>query len=148
MAVELVIHDGDPWYLSPDIWVVPGSDPLGEIGLPTVDKPAFIWARVHNEGTTPVSSARVNYYWADPSMVLTPATATLIGSSFVSLTQEEAKEVLCLVPWTPVWVNDGHECLIVEAYHPDDPISRGPNESFNPGVDRHVAQRNIGVLEI
>ena len=30
MAVQLEIRDGQPyWYLSPDIWAVPGSDPNG-----------------------------------------------------------------------------------------------------------------------
>ena len=34
MAVELEIRDGDPWYLSPDVWTVPGNDPEGPPGLP------------------------------------------------------------------------------------------------------------------
>jgi hypothetical protein len=147
MAVELWIDDGDPWYyLSSDIWVVPGNDPSGAIGVPIVNDPAYVWARVHNRGTTTVTNATVRYYWANPSMLITPSNATLIGTSFVSLLPGETKDVLCLTPWAPVWVNDGHECLIAEAFHASDPLPpRGPNDPFDPSSDRHVAQLNLGV---
>jgi hypothetical protein len=101
MAVELWIDDGDPWYLSPDIWVVPGNDPNGLPGIPILNMPSYVWARVHNRGTTGVSNATVRYYWADPSMAITPSTATLIGTSYVNLTPGETKEVLCLTRWIP-----------------------------------------------
>ncbi|MGH8580959.1 MAG: hypothetical protein ACREVK_12865 [Gammaproteobacteria bacterium] len=34
MAVELEIRDGDPWWLSPDVWTVPGNNPEGTGGVP------------------------------------------------------------------------------------------------------------------
>lgn len=147
MATELWIDDGNPWYLSPDIWVVPGNDPAGAPGIPIVGVPGYVWARVHNRGTTPVANATVRYYWANPSMVITPNTATLIGTSFVSLLAGETKEVLCLTPWTPVWVNNGHECLIAQAFHASDTLPPGrPNDAFDPPNDRHTAQRNIDIV--
>jgi hypothetical protein len=146
MAIQLWIDDGNPWYLSPDIWVVPGDDPNGAIGVPVVNEPAYVWARVHNRGTTAVTNATVRYYWANPSTMITPSNATPIGTSFVSLLPGETKDVLCLTPWTPVWINDGHECLIAEAFHASDPLPpRGSNDPFDPPNDRHVAQLNIGV---
>ena len=40
MAVELLIRDGSPdWWESPDIWVVPGTDPGGAPGTPVVGMP-------------------------------------------------------------------------------------------------------------
>lgn len=146
MAIELWVEDGDPWYLSPDIWVVPGNDPNGTIGIPVANERGYVWARVHNKGTTAVENATVRYYWANPSTLITPSNATQIGMSFVSLLSGETKDVLCLTPWTPVWVNDGHECLVVEAFHPFDPPSpRGPNDPYDPPNDRHVAQLNLNV---
>lgn len=146
MAVQLSIDDGNPWYLSPDVWVVPGNDPNGATGVPVVNEPAYVWARVHNRGTTAVTNVTARYYWANPSMIITPSTAHQIGTSFVSLVPGETKDVLCLTPWIPTWVNDGHECLISEAFHTSDPLPpRGPNDPFDPPNDRHVAQLNLGV---
>ncbi|HEX6044178.1 MAG TPA: hypothetical protein VFZ22_06795 [Pyrinomonadaceae bacterium] len=147
MPIELWIDDGNPWYLSPDIWVVPGNDPSGAPGIPIAGVAGYVWARVHNRGTTQVTNATVRFYWANPSMVITPNTATAIGTSFVSLLPGETKEVLCLTQWTPVWVNDGHECLIAQAFHASDPLPPGgPNDPFDPPNDRHTAQRNIDLL--
>lgn len=149
MAIEIWIDDGDPVYLSLDIWVVPGNDPEGEIGTPVANLNAFVWARVHNRGTSHVSNARVNFYWGDPSTGVTRSNATLIGTSYVSLEAGETKEVLCLTPWIPNWVNEGHECLIVESFSPEDPLNTYPEaDRFYVADDRHIAQRNITVLSM
>lgn len=149
MAINLEIEDGVPyWYLSNDIWTVPDSDPNSSIGIPIADMPTFVWARVHNKGTTPVFNATVRYYWANPSTVITPSTAYLIGTSYVSLQPGESKEVLCITPWIPEIVNNGHECLVVETFSPADPLSYGPNDPFNPPNDRHVAQKNLDIIKM
>jgi len=59
MAVTLQIQDGSPWWLSPNVWAVPGADPEGPPGTPIVDTPACLWAHVENLGATPVSDAQV-----------------------------------------------------------------------------------------
>ena len=42
MAVALEIRDGNPWwYLSTDLWVVPGDDPDGTPGPPVAGSPAL-----------------------------------------------------------------------------------------------------------
>lgn len=148
MAVELWIDDGDPWYLSDDIWVVPGSDPNGSPGVPTAGSSAYVWARVHNRGSSSVTGATVRWYWADPSTTITRGSAHLIGTSYVDLAAGETKEVLCLTAWTPSWVNGGHECLFAEAFASSDPLaSSDASSSFDVVGDRHVAQRNISVAE-
>ncbi|MDM0116735.1 hypothetical protein QTI66_31865 [Variovorax sp. J22R133] len=146
MAVELCIDDGIPWYLSPNIWVVPSDDPNDPAGMPFADTSAYVWARVRNRGTTPVMNASVRFYWADPSTVITPTTATLIGASAVSLAPAESKDVLCVTPWIPQFVNSGHECLLAQSFAPSDPApAQGANDPFNVASDRHTAQRNISV---
>lgn len=145
MAIELEIRDGDPWWMSPDIWVVPGTDPEGAPGTPIAGSPAFLWARVRNNGNTAVQNATVRFYWADPSTGFDRNTATLVGTSFVSLDPGQVGDTLCLQPWTPEYVNGGHECVLAEAFHPTgDPLP--PSPDFNVPTDRRVAQRNLSVV--
>ena len=132
MAVQLEIDDGNPWYLGPDIWAVPGDDPNGLPGIPRAGQTAYVWARVHNRGSDPVSNGTVRYWWADPSTTITENTATPIGTANVSLDAKQTAEVLCLTPWTPSWVNNGHECLIVEAFSSQDPLP--PHTPTTPSI--------------
>ena len=147
MPVQLEIHDGDPWWASQDIRVVPGDDPDGPTGPPVAGSPAFVWARVTNneKGGAAVTDAIVRFYWANPSVGVDRTTANLIGTAFVSLASGETEDVLCLTQWVPVFVNGGHECLIAEAFHPGlDPLPGTPD--FNVPTDRHVAQLNVSVV--
>jgi len=144
MAVSLMICDGNPWYLSPCIWTVPGSNPLGAPGLPIVGQDCFLWAHVSNTGSDPVSNATVNFYWGNPAVGLDRTTATKVGTAFVTLNGNDAQDVLCLTPWIPTFVNGGHECVVAEVFAGSDPLPPGPN--FNVPTDRHVAQRNLSVI--
>ncbi|MGN9163092.1 hypothetical protein [Clostridium sulfidigenes] len=149
MSVILSIEDGAPWYLSPSIWVVPGDDPNGSPGFPTFNSKNYVWSRVYNSGTTTAYNAIVNFYWTEPSSLITRKTAKKIGSSSVILGPGESKDVLCLTPWYPNWGNDKHICLITEVFSYSDPLPpHGDNDPFNPPADRHVAQRNIIVESI
>ena len=144
MAVELEIRDGDPWWLSPDIWTVPG-DPLGPPGSPIVGQPTYLWAHVRNNGSSAVANATVRFYWANPSVGFDRNSAHLIGSSFVSLGPLSSADVLCLTAWIPEFVNSGHECVLAEAFHESlDALPASP--AFNVPTDRHVAQLNLSVV--
>jgi len=146
VSVELEILDGSPnWWLSPNIWTVPGDDPSGTPGLPIVGEQCFLYARVTNNGSNAVQDATVRFYWANPSVGFDRNTANHIGDANVSLNGGETQDVLCLVPWMPTFVNNGHECVLAEAFHPTyDPLPASPD--FNVPTDRHVAQRNLSVL--
>jgi hypothetical protein len=147
MAVQLLIRDGSPhWYLSPDIWVVPGSDPNGAIGSPIAGSPAYLWAHVANTGSTDANGVQVRFYWANPALQVLRSTATLVGSAFADVPAGGAQDVLCLVPWMPIVVNDGHECLVAEAIHAGDPLPSPPPDDFDPPTFRQVAQKNLTVL--
>lgn len=148
MAVDLLIRDGDPyWYLSPDIWVVPGSDPSGTPGSPISGQTAYLWARVANRGSTPANGVRVDFYWANPALQVTRSNATLVGSAFADIPGGGMQETLCLVPWVPVIVNGGHECLVAVASHPANPLPSPLPDAFNPPVYPQVAQKNLTVVE-
>jgi hypothetical protein len=147
MPVQLVIEDGDPhWYLSPDIWVVPGSDPGGAPGSPVAGQPAYLWAHVANPGSTAANGVRVNFYWANPALQVLRSNANLVGSAFADVAAGGGQDVLCLVPWTPVIVNGGHECLVAEAIHASDPLPVPLPDDFDPPAFRQVAQKNLTVL--
>ena len=143
MAVELEIRDGDPWWLSPDIWTVPGDDPEGPPGTPIAGGTTYLWASVRNNGSTAAENATVRFYWADPSTGFDRSTANFIGNANVSLMPGQVSDVLCLTPWATTFVNGGHECVLAEAFHASDPLPAGL--AFNVTTDRHVAQRNLNV---
>lgn len=147
MSVQLSIDDGSPWwYLSPDIWVVPGTDPNGAPGTPVAGQSAYLWARVHNTGDTDAANVRVDYYWADPTMQVARSTAHFVGSAFATVPAGATREALCLVPWVPTIVNGGHECLVATATHPADPLPNPLPDAFDPPTYRQVAQKNLTVL--
>lgn len=147
MSVQLLIRDGNPdWYLSPDIWVVPGNDPLGPAGPPVAGKTAYLWAHVANTGTDDVTGVRVDFYWANPALQVLRSTATLVGSATADVPAGGGQDVLCLVPWLPIMVNGGHECLVAVANSPADPLPDPPPDAFDPPTYRQVAQKNLTVL--
>jgi hypothetical protein len=149
VTVQLLIRDGNPWwYLSPDIWVVPGNDPNGTPGSPVAGQSAYLWARVQNNGDTDAANVRLDYYWADPTMQVARSTAHFVGSAFATVPAGTMREALCVVPWVPTIVNDGHECLVVTATHPLDPLPGPLPDVFDPPTYRQVAQKNLTVLEM
>lgn len=149
MTPMLEIPDGPApyWWESPAIWVVPGQDPLGAPGQPVAGQPAYLWALVRNSGDVDVSGARVDFWWSNPATGVTRTLSTRIGSAFVNLAAGAAGDVLCLVPWTPTIVNDGHECLVAEVVSAADPLPAPPPDVFNPPAYRQIAQRNLTVLQ-
>ena len=151
MPAHLIIEDGNPWWWdSADIWVVPGNDPNGAPGAPIAGTSNYLWGRVHNTGNSASNGVRVDFYWADPSGQIAVGAATQIGSAFADLPPGATQEVLCLVPWVPVIVNGGHECLLAVAHGAGDinplpdPLPNG--FLFQPTQHDQIAQRNVTVV--
>lgn len=150
MPAHTIIHDGNPWWISPDIWVVPGNDPNAAPGSPIAGQAAYLWARVSNEGSSAAPNTRVDFYWANPAAAIAVGTATPIGSAYVDLAPGQTQEVLCLVPWVPIIVNGGHECVLAVAHAPGDtnplpnPLPMG--FPFDPPAHAQIAQLNLSVL--
>jgi len=147
MSVQLLIQDGNPyWYLSPDIWVVPGNDPNGMPGSPVAGQLAYLWAHVANTGDIGANSVRVDFYWANPALQVLRSNSTLVGSAFADVPAGGSQDAVCLVPWIPVMVNNGHECLVAVANDPDDPLPDPLPDAFDPPAFRQVAQKNLSVM--
>lgn len=150
MSVQVVVRDGTPdWWESPDIWVVPGTDPEGAPGAPVAGQTAFLWARVSNDGTSDASQAQVDFWVADPSTQIRRSTAHHIGTAFADVPAGGSQEVLCLVPWAVTIVNGGHECVVVAVSSGADPLDPAPTDPdlLDPPTYRQIAQRNLSVLE-
>jgi hypothetical protein len=148
MGVALVIRDGSPnWWESPDIWVVPGPDPNGAPGTPVVGQQAFLWANVSNQGDVDVSQVQVDFWIADPSMQIRKSTSNHIGTAFADVAAGSTQAVLCLVPWNVALVNGGHECALVEASSPANPLSPPPADPdvLDAPTYPQIAQKNLSV---
>ncbi|HZX27568.1 MAG TPA: hypothetical protein VFF16_10885 [Telluria sp.] len=151
MSAHLVINDGNPWWASPDIWVVPGNDPNGGPGSPIAGTANYVWARATNAGNVAVNGARIDFYWANPAAAVVVGVATFIGSAFADLAPNATQDVLCLVPWHPVIVNGGHECVLAVIHGAGDqnplpdPLPNG--YAFDPPAHDQIAQLNVSVLQ-
>jgi hypothetical protein len=132
------IADNTVFWASPDIWIE-SSDPLGNA---VAGEPNFVHARVFNLGKSTSSPTRVEFYWADPSLGLGPGHMTLIGTEWVEVGHLEALPVRCNTPWVPGPA--GHQCLMVNC---DNMILDKIQYPLQPKLDRHVAQRNVTVVQ-
>jgi hypothetical protein len=144
-----------PFWESPDIFVAPNLDaqtapavPTTHAGLAQAGAPNTLWAHVWNLGLAPVANARVEFWFIAPVAGVDPSWQ-LIGVTHVDLDDRFSGTahtiVKCPTTWVPPFVNGGHECLLVRCFDPlTDPLGPSP---FNAIVDRHVAQRNITVID-
>lgn len=129
---------GSVFWCSPDIWIE-SDDPFGN---PVAERPNFVHARLFNLGAFQASPVRVDFYWGNPAVGLGPDDMHHIGTEYVEVPSLTSRVVGCSTPWVPVMVNDGHECVMVNAScWLSDPITA----PFMPMLDRHVGQRNLHV---
>ncbi|WP_456845377.1 hypothetical protein [Cellulomonas sp. P5_C6] len=133
-----------PFWVSPDIWIVKPGGAVGGEAVPLQQNQVKV--TVTNGGGIPAVDAYVEAFVADPSTVITPATAFLIGGAFVTVNGYSTTDVL--LPWTPQATDSGHRCIVARVA-----LTLPLDTYVNPSIfdvvgDRHVAQRNIQVLEV
>lgn len=136
------IPSGSVFWHSPDVWVVSS---LGK-NQPVAGEENRVFARITNRGQMDAAGVTVRYWWANPSIAITEVNAHLIGTAtgkFIAAGYTETVE--CPVPWVPVIENDGHECVLAEAWVPYfDPLIA----PLDVVVDRHVGQQNLHVVDV
>jgi len=127
---------GTVFWESPDVWSQ-GSKGINE---PVVNEPTQVFARVTNLGMEDSTNATIQYWWANPSIAISEATATPIGT-LTGQTIPAQNSVVFQSPtdWVPNEVNNGHECLIAQAF---DPLFDPLTDPMQPTADRHVGQKN------
>jgi hypothetical protein len=140
---------------SPDILVMPGVDPahappippdLGGVAQAGADN--TIYAHVWNLGQAPAADVLVEFYWFNPSLGFSSQAAHLIGVTWTDLAARgnsgSHRLIKCPVSWPAMYVNGGHECLVVRlSQAATDPLSGPP---WDASKNRHIGQRNIHVM--
>lgn len=145
------VPSGDAFWASPYI-VVENSGGIGLTARAGEDN--FVHARVFNFGKATSAPTQVDFYWADPSLGLGPGTFHHIGTEWVEIRHGASVDVRCHTAWIPVFVNGGHECLMVNTSNPMTAAAPGSvfgpfdpiQVPFAPWLDRHVGQRNLIVV--
>jgi len=135
---------GLPFWTSPDITIVKPDGTRG--GEAVAGNTNQVEVAVTNKGGIPAVDAYVDAFVADPSTSFTPATATPIGGTFVTVQGYSVASVS--FPWVPGASAAGHRCLLarVSLVVPPDTYLNGA--VFDVVGDRHVAQRNIHVVAL
>lgn len=136
------VPTGEVFWESPDIRVV-GGDAFGN---PTGGHPVTLEARVSNRGSIDAAPVRVDFAFVDPALGIVPGAPQLIGTAWTSVLAGQSTVVACPGTWTPPkHPTNLHACLIVTCSAPA--VHDTPTAPANPVLDRHVAQRNLTVLE-
>jgi hypothetical protein len=147
------LPQGAVWWESPNVYAVNAA---GVPDQPTAGQPNTVYAWVSNLGASP-SSATVSFYWCNPSLAITSAqligaaTGVAIGAATAGTTMQAFNVlVACPTQWTPVYQNNGHECLIAVASDPVLDPAPGPLSAswLDPTLDRHFGQKNEQVLDV
>ena len=155
----LTIDIGSPdWWLSPDIWVTPhGAAPTSPGVTPEAGKTYDVQVRVYNNYAEAVTDWNLFVCWAIPTagpIPIPPAAQMLNGTPTGSPISMPAgypgysQIFTATTPWTPVYENGGHECLIAAAFVQAIGFLANLDGSRGPTEDYSVAQRNLSVLPV
>ena len=133
---------GTVFWESPDVWT------MGSMGInqPVAGEATQVFARVTNLGMSDAIGATIQWVWANPSIAINPGTVHPIGI-LTGQTIPAQNSLIFQSPtdWTPVVENNGHECLIAQAFVPVfDPLTN-PDD---PVDDRHVGQKNEQLITL
>lgn len=135
------LPSGTVFWHSPDVWVRSSHG----INQPVADEPNQMFCRVSNRGSMDAGWVHIRYWWANPSLAITEASANLVGTADTYLPAGQSRVVECPTPWVPVIENDGHECILAEAWCPSlDPLLA----PLDPVIDRHAGQKNLHVMQV
>ena len=134
---------GTAAYLSTDIVVSP-VDGAGNVQAGT---DVTVTARIINGGEVDALGVCVEFWWFNPTLAFSASIPnSQIGTKTVNVRAKCYMDVECPTKWRPIFVNGGHECLVVQCSSP----SEGTDDlkyPFSAALDRHVAQSNISVLK-
>src|ERR1700722_19995194 len=157
----LVIHHGSPnWWLSPDIWVAnhPSTNTSPHVANPTAGQKYDVWVRVKNPTGQTIGSQslwwNLQAVWAIPTAGPIPLPTSAANNielpTIYGIPGGQSVDFKSLSPWTPVFENGGHECLIAWTIasnipYPDQPYLDG---DAGPADWYSIAQHNLGVLPV
>ena len=132
------------FWLSPDLRVAP----LSNLGMPTQTLTAGttyrFTATVRNRGDLPVPSAKVEFYFVNPSLGFDTRYATKLGVAAGRVQAYGASEIS--IDYTVPPSLAGHRCLFARVFS-FSPLDL-PLDDFalSPVPDRHIAQLNLNIV--
>ena len=132
---------GTLFWASPDVWVESSSG----YNIPVAGQDNTVYARVNNLGLQDATGVVVKWWWANPSLAITEVNAHQIGMASAFVGAGSSVVVECPTKWVPVVENQGHECLLAEAFVP---ISHPMTAPLDVWTDRHNCQKNLHVIEV
>lgn len=135
---------GLPFWVSPDISIIKPDGVEG--GTAVAGDTNQLKIKVTNAGGIDAVDAYVEGFVADPSTAFTPLTATPIGAGF--LTISGYSQAVIQFPWNPSPADAGHRCLLARVNLTIPPDGYKNGAIFDVVGDRHVAQRNISVVNL
>jgi hypothetical protein len=136
------LASGLAWWQSPDIVIVQPGGARGGDAVANAEN--HVEVTVTNAGGIIANDAFVDVFFGDPSTVMTPATTSILGGTYVTVPAIGTATVS--FSWTPTAMDAGHRCLIARVSLVIPPDTYADPATFNVPGDRHVAQRNIHVL--
>lgn len=145
MTVTLTLHQNmgqNPPWVNPNLWA---GDANGNPLTPTAGTGCYLWATVANTGDEDTNVV-VQYYWGNPSLAMIYGNLVVVGYGGGYVSAGGSENIVCNTQWVPVYVNQGHECLVAVAgalYDPPPPTQ--PNDIIDAN-DAQVAQRNITIV--
>lgn len=145
---------GEPFWESPDIFVVPAGTPVDVNGAAVQSQVAEgvdydVYVRVNNDGCRDISGLRAQVRSANPAAIMTDwlPIVTYDQNATTGTVAGGQKALLGPFRWTPTAAEatmDGHRCLLAAVTSDQDPAPTGELE-FDAPASNNVAQRNMRV---
>jgi hypothetical protein len=132
-----------PQWLSPDIAVTPPGGSPGD--NPVVGVPNDVTITVRNGGGMPAVDVWVDVFVADPTTGWTPALAFPVGGVYIDVAPYSIASAN--LTWTPI-PGPSHRCMLARCSLIVPPDTYANPSVFDVPNDRHVAQRNLNLVEM
>lgn len=131
-------------WVSPDIVLTPPGGPPGDQAKAGVDNQLDV--TVTNLGGITAPAAFVDVFMCGPTTGWTPATASLVASGVLSV--PGYGNATAHFSWNPPPSEAGHRCLMARVSSVITGDTYTDPTIFDVLNDRHIAQRNIHVIEM
>ncbi len=138
------IPSSDPGWMSPDVWLRRQADDALWHQNPAPGETNYVYVRVQNAGTQPLTAVQLYAYWADPALGFTwPTGWQAINVAPVAIPSLSAGETtIARIPWSvPATVEQAS--LLVRLASGQDPTLR----EDHPRWDNNVAWKSVHVLD-
>lgn len=149
---------GEPFWASPDITVVPASEPKPSPDSPpratkvVVGEHYKVYVRAHNPGCTDATGASARVWIATPGTQL--EDHRLLGEASGATIPLQGAEWIGGIDWTPTQedldgADEGHRCLVAQIGSANEPLPASSDPTtFHPPDSSKIVQRNVQTTDL